>query len=105
MRGTGYKADRWPEQGWVVGIIFKWQVLQRTQGSGLEQAQNYNRKGKKQPRFEKALWYWCLWGRGILQSKSTMATFREEAEDGGALLMMVVSPRGQRAEGFGELGW
>lgn len=27
MRGTGHNADRWLEQGWVVGITFTWKCF------------------------------------------------------------------------------
>lgn len=29
--GNWLQDERWPEQEWVVGITFGWQVLQRTQ--------------------------------------------------------------------------
>ena len=35
------------------GYHIHMEVLQRTQGSGLEQSWNYNGEGKKQPQFEK----------------------------------------------------
>ena len=84
MRGTGHKTDRWLEKGRVVGITFTWQVLQRIQGSGLEQSQNYNAEGRKQPQFENSFEVAVSLGEGQTS----------EAGDRLALLMMGA-----------ELGW
>ena len=75
------------------GYHIHMEVLQRTQGSGLEQSWNYNGEGKKQPQFEKSSGVAVSLGEGQTSEQEPWQLV-QRLRDRLALLMMGT-----------ELGW
>ena len=66
------------------GYHIHMEVLQRTQGSGLEQSWNYNGEGKKQPQFEKSSGVAVSLGEGQTSEQEPWQLSEPEGQAGSA---------------------